>query len=280
MRAMAAARRGGPVALALALVFVLAGCVKLDVDLTVSPDDTASGTMIVAVAKDVVDLAGQDADALYDAIASGFAGAAVKTEKYDDGTFTGAKVTLTDVPIADLPNPGGAANAGGTFTLTHDGDLYHFTAVLDLGAGPATGISIPEAVTAAAELRVQITFPGEVTETNGTKDGDTARWTPALRESTQMTATARATGSSGSGGDDGTNGLLIFAAVIGGLAAVGAVSALLLARRRVLGRTIPLTPLPSDTEAPPPLSSLRPPGPRPPARPLPAPLPPPKRPDP
>jgi hypothetical protein len=307
MRAMAAAQRVGPVLLALALVFVLAGCVKLDVYLTVSGDDTASGTMIVAVAKNVLDLAGQDPDSLYDTIAGRFvaanqpAGASVKTEKYDDGTFTGAKLSLTDVPLADLPNPGATTpNGGGTFTLTHDGDLYHFTAVLDLGAGTTSGVSIPEGVTADADLRVEITFPGEVTETNGTKDGDTARWTPTLGESTQLTATAQATGSSGSGGGGGgTNGLLIVVAVIGGIAVLGAATALLLTRRRELARSTPLVPLPSDTDYPPPLSSLNtrsrrsrlptpPAAPAPaalptplppPARPLPTPLPPPRPPE-
>jgi hypothetical protein len=269
MRAMAAARRTGRVVAALALVLVLAGCVKLDVDLRVAGDDTVDGTLVIAVDDKALQAAGQDADTLYATLAASLPSeAGVTQQKYDEDGFAGIQLTLNNVPIASLPDLGPA----GRFQLTRDGDEYQFDAVLDLGTDATTGISIPEGLTTAPDLRVQVTFPGEVTATNGEKDGATARWTPTLGQPNELTATALATGGAASGGDS-SSGWLVLVAVIGGLAVLTAALALFLTRRREQSRPVPLTPLPSDTEPPPPLSSLNRPD-----RPLPRPLPPPEQP--
>jgi hypothetical protein len=267
MRAMAAARIVG----ALAVAMGLTGCVKLDVDLTVTPDDTTNGTLILAVDARVLEAAGQTPEGLYDTLAANVPNdAAIKTEQYDKDGFAGIELTLEDVPVASVPDLGPI----GSFHFTRDGDQYQFDAVLNLGADATSNISVPEGLTSDADLQVAITFPGEVTATNGQRDGRTARWTPALGQSNQLTATALATGGATGNGDDDASGGLVVVAVIGGLAVIGVAAALFLTRRRELSRTIPLTPLPSDTEPPPPLSALN--RPEPPERPLPRPLPPPE----
>jgi LppM domain len=267
MRARAAARVIG----ALAVAMGLTGCVKLDVDLTVTSDDTTNGTLILAVETRVLEAAGQTPEGLYDTLAANVPNdAGIKPEPYDEDGFAGIELTLQDVPLAAVPHLGPI----GSFRFTRDGDQYQFDAVLNLGSDVTSSISVPEGLTSDADLRVAITFPGEVTATNGQKDGRTARWTPALGQSNELTATALATGGATGDGDDSTNGWLVLVAVIGGLAVVGVAAALFLTRRRELARTVPLTPLPSDTEPPPPLSSLN--RPEPPERPLPRPLPPPK----
>jgi hypothetical protein len=263
MRAMAAAGRTGRVVAALALVLVLAGCGRLDVDLRVANDDTVDGTVVIAVDEKALQAAGQDPDTLYATLTATFPNAdGVTTQKYDGAGFAGIQLTLSDVPIVNLP----ALGPAGQFRLTRDGDEYQFDAVLDLGTAATTGISIPEGLTAAPDLRVQVTFPGEVTATNGQKDGATARWTPTLGQRNELTATALATG-----GSTSSSGWLVLVAVVGGLAVLTAGLALFLTRRREQSRPVPLTPLPSDTEPPPPLSALN----RP-AQPLPRPLPPPE----
>jgi LppM domain len=267
MRAMAAARRTGRVVAALLLAIALAGCVKLDVDLTVASDDTVDGTVVIAADKKALQAAGQDPDTLYATLAASLpSGAGITKQKYDDDGFAGVQLTMTDVPMAGLPDLGPA----GRLQLSRSGDEYQFDAVLNLGTDATTGISIPEGLTTKPELRVSVTFPGEVTATNGEKDGTTARWTPTLGQQNELTATALATGGAAAGGDSSSGGLILVA-VIGGLAVTGAAAALFLTRRRELSRPVPLTPLPSDTEPPPPLSSLtrR-------DRPLPRPLPPPE----
>jgi hypothetical protein len=267
MRAMAAARIIG----ALALAMGLTGCVKLDVDLTVTSDDTTNGTLILAVETRLLEAAGQTPDSLYDTLAANVGNdASIKPEKYDKDGFSGIELTLEDVPLATVPDLGPI----GSLQFTRDGDQYQFDAVLNLGADVTSSISVPEGLTSDADLQVAVTFPGEVTATNGQKDGRTVRWTPVLGRSNELTATALATGGATGTGDDGTSGWLVLVAVIGGLAVVSVAAALFLTRRRELARTVPLTPLPSDTEPPPPLSALN--RPQPPERPLPHPLPPPR----
>jgi hypothetical protein len=245
--------------------------VKLDVDLTVTSDDTTNGTLILAVETRLLEVAGQTPDGLYDTLAANVPNdARIKPAQYDKDGFAGIELTLENVPFASVPDLGPI----GSFQFTRDGDQYQFDAVLNLGADATSSISVPEGLTSDADLQVAITFPGEVTATNGQKDGRTARWTPALSQSNKLTATALATGGATGTSDDSTNGWLVLVAVIGGLAVVGVAAALFLTRRRELARTVPLTALPSDTEPPPPLSSLN--RPQSPERPLPRPLPPPK----
>jgi hypothetical protein len=252
----------------MALVLVLAGCVRLGVDLRVASDDTVDGAVVIALDEKALQAAGQDPDTLYATLAANLPSeTGVTPEKYDQDGFAGIQLTLNDVPIARLPDLGPA----GQFQLTRDGEEYQFHAVLNLGTDATTGISIPEGLTTEPDLRVQVTFPGEVTATNGQKDGATARWTPALGQRNELTATALATGDATSSGNSSSSGWLVLVAVVGGLAVLTAALALFLTRRRELSRPVPLTPLPSDTEPPPPLSSLN-------RRhqPLPRPLPPPE----
>jgi hypothetical protein len=290
MGALTAARRAGPLILVMACAFVLAGCVKLDVDLTIATDDTAGGTLIVAVDKAVLELTNQDADALYQQLAASFGtsglptGAEATPEKYQSGNFVGAKVTVKKLPIADLATLGaGVAPTGtNTFSITHEGDVYQFHATLDFTiTGGTSGISVPDQLANSAELRVQITFPGDVTATNGTKDGRTATWRPTFGQSTELTATASATPTSDATGnsDDVSYTWLIVLAIVGTLALVGAATALLLARRRELAHAAALEPTSPGPGPPPPLSSLTrptaPPSPAPPLPPPRSPLPPP-----
>src|SRR5215207_1545743 len=127
--------------LAAATLVVLTGCVKLDVDLTVSDNDRVSGTYIGGIQKSLLQLTGQDADAFYDQIVSDFdsadapEGATVTTEKYDEGDFVGARIKVENVPIDQINDVGGGTSGSTTgandFSLTHEGDLYQFRATLD-----------------------------------------------------------------------------------------------------------------------------------------------------
>ena len=56
---------------------------------------------------------------------------------------------------------------------------------------------MPDTLTANAEIRIKMTFPGEVTETNGTKDGSSVTWEPKLGQTADLTATAKDSGGGG-----------------------------------------------------------------------------------
>jgi hypothetical protein len=53
----------GLLSVAVATVLVTTGCVKLEMDLTVSTDDKVSGTMVFALASSIADLAEEGAEA-------------------------------------------------------------------------------------------------------------------------------------------------------------------------------------------------------------------------
>ncbi len=260
------ARRARPLLLAAATVLLLTGCVKLDVDLTVSDNDTVSGTYIIALDRSVLQLTGQDADQLYDQIAADFdpsglpEGASAEIAKYDQDNFVGATLTVKNVPIADINDLGGTADptSTNTFSLSHDGDEYHFRAVIDTSSSAVgeSPISVPAQVTDSAEIRVKMTFPGEVTETNGSKDGTSVTWQPKLGETAELTATAKDSGGGSSGGG-GSNALLVIAAVIAALVLIGVIVVVVLTHRQ---RPASVPPPPEPPSGPPPgLGSLAPP---------------------
>src|SRR5437762_9401892 len=134
--------------LAVATLLLLTGCVKLDIDLMVSGNDTVSGSYIIGIHKSLLQFTGQDADAFFRSITSEFdpsdlpEGAKVTTEKYDDGNFVGAKLVMDNVPIAGLDNVGGNTSTSGSneFSLTHDGDVYQFRATIDTSTGDTSSV--------------------------------------------------------------------------------------------------------------------------------------------
>ncbi len=236
--------------LAAATLVLLTGCIKLDMDLKVTQDGMVSGSYIVALDRSVLQLTGQDADQFYEQTASGIdrsnlpPGATVDVAKYDEGNFVGAKVTFSGLPVDDLNDATPSGSDSSTFSLTHDGDLYHFKATLDTTqGGDQSPISVPEQLTNSAEIRIKITFPGEVTETNGSKDGTSVTWEPKLGEAADLTATAKDSGGASGGGSSNT--WLVVLAIVAGLAVVAVVLVLLLARGRR-----DKTPPPSDPLVP------------------------------
>src|SRR5215211_1011385 len=266
-------RRLRVVLLAVATLLLLTGCVKLDIDLAVSGDDTVSGTYIIGIQKSLLQFTGQDADAFYQQITSDFdpsdlpEGAEVTPEKYDDGEFVGVKLVMDNVPISGLDDVSGNTSTSGSneFSLTHEGDLYQFRATLDTATGDMSSVSVPRQVLDSAEIRIKLKYPGEVTETNGNKDGDTVTWEPKLGEGTTLTATAEDSGGA-DGGGGGSNTWLVIVAIIAGLAVVAAILILLLTRSR--REEAPAPPNPPAPPGPPPgLGSLAPPVAAPPAPP-------------
>jgi hypothetical protein len=235
MRLLLAGRLGVAL-LAAATLVLLTGCIKLDMDLKVSQDGMVSGNYVVALDRSVLQLTGQDPDQFYEQTAAGIdrsdlpPGASLDVEKYDQGDFVGAKVTFSGLPVDDLSDATPSDSDSSTFSLTHDGDLYHFKATLDTSQGDQSPISVPEQLTTNAEIRIKITFPGEVTETNGSKDGTSVSWEPKLGEASELTATAKDSGGSTGGG--GSNTWLVVLAIVAGLAVVVVVLVLLLTRGR------------------------------------------------
>jgi hypothetical protein len=208
------------------LALLMSACIKLDMNLEVSSNDTVSGTVIFAVQKSLLDLTGQSFDDLLGSSAplpEDVEG--VTVSDYEDDQYRGQKFTFDAVTLADFSgeNPGELA-------ITHDGDVFHVSGTLDLtsvGATGATGLSglDPTEILQSADLRIRLTFPGEVTDSNGQVDGNTVTWVPVFGESTELRATAQASG----GGSSSMTLLLIIGAAVVVLAVAAGV---IVAQRR------------------------------------------------
>lgn len=207
-----------------ALAVLLSACLKLDMDLDVASDDTVSGTVIFGVQQELAEFAGGQIDDLFtDApLPSDIPG--VSVEEYEDDEFVGQRFTFDAVPL-DRFNSGEDPDQ---LRIERDGDVFRVSGLLDLTAGDeATGPTgfDPSAFLQGAELQISITFPGEVTSSNGEIDGATVTWAPEIGDRLELEATASATG--GGGG-------AITALLIAGAAAVvlAVMVGVLMARRR------------------------------------------------
>ena len=208
-RACTAGRIGAFVA----LVFLMTGCIKLNMNLGINSDNTVSGTVEFGVEKELVDLTGQNVEDLLGSDAPFPSNApGVTVEPFDDGEFVGRQVILEDVPIEEF-NSGGIAGASGatgasgptsgagagdSLQIARQGDTFVVTGVLDLSRA-LSGVTGPLAGTSgaqffeSADIKIAITFPGEVLQAPGGEiDGNTVTYMPEFDERLEINATGSA----------------------------------------------------------------------------------------
>lgn len=176
---------------ATALVILLSSCIKLNMDLTVSTDNTVSGSAIVAIDKQLLELTGQPVDQIFGGNTIAPEGTqGVTTSDYEDDTFIGQEITFENAPIAAL----GESEDADALKIVRDGDIFTVTGALDMTndtGGDATNEAVQNAL-ASADIRISLTFPGPVTSSNGEIDGNTVSWSPTVGERTELQAEASA----------------------------------------------------------------------------------------
>lgn len=190
-----------------ALVFLMTGCIKLNMNLGINSDNTVSGTVEFGVQKELLDLTGQNVEDLL-GTDSPFASDApgVTVEPFDDGEFAGQQFIFEDLPIEEF-NSGGVAGASGATGVTgagdslqiaRQGDTFVVTGLLDLSSG-LSGVTGPFGGTGgaqfleSADIKIAITFPGEVLEAPGGQiDGNTVTYLPKFGERLEINATGSA----------------------------------------------------------------------------------------
>lgn len=184
-------RRSLFITVAALVVLALSGCVRFQADLTVTPDDTVNGTIVVAVVVGDDDAsranAEESAERIEAELLSGVRGApGVERTVYDEDGYLGSRFTFRDTPIAALEGGG----ADGSLTLEREGDQFVFRGVLDFT--PDDGQVEPGADEDTSNITIAISFPGEVTETNGEISGTTVRWESSFEATLDMHARANA----------------------------------------------------------------------------------------
>jgi hypothetical protein len=209
-----------------ALAFLLTGCLKMDINLTLSSNDTVSGSMIFAFDKQLLELTGQNPQDVIGSAAplpSDVQG--VSSKPYDDGKYAGQEFTFDSVPLSQFNTDDPSA-----LKIVREGDVFKVSGTLDLSTGTDTTTTTDPTVQQAlqsAEVKISITFPGEVTDTNGQVSGTTVTWSPKIGDTLDLQATGSAIGSGGS-----SSSTIIWVVVGVLLVLAGAVGVLLLIRKR------------------------------------------------
>lgn len=212
-------RRLGRLLGSAALALVLAGCFKVNMDVEVSPTDTVSGNAVIAVDEGLLQLSGQNVDQLFGQMDLTDLPAGTTAAPYDDDGFVGREITFQDVPLDDFTadNALSGSGAGEDLDIQRVGDEFRVTGAFDMSGEEFTGTQIPEQFLDTFELRISITFPGEVKSATGEIDGNTVTWEPKIGENTRIEATASAIPSTSSP-------LLVIVLIAAGALVLGAIA--------------------------------------------------------
>lgn len=175
--------------IAAAAIVLLSGCVRFQAHLTVSPNNTLNGDIVVASVVGDGDNAKEDANnrakAIEQKLLPNVSGAdGVTRHPYDEDGYVGSRFTLRDTPL-DAIN---SAGPDGSLQLTRVGDQFDFTGKVDF---TPDSDEVPKNAD-TSNIEVAITFPGQVTEHNGSLDGTRVSWNTSYEGSLDMHAVASA----------------------------------------------------------------------------------------
>jgi hypothetical protein len=213
-----------------ALALLLAGCFKVNMDVEVSPENTVSGSAIIAVDESLLELSGQSADQLFQEMDLSDLPPGATLDRYEEDGFIGQEITFEEMPLATftqnnaLSGSGASPGAGEELNIARRGDEFHVTGAFDMTGQEFTGTQIPEQFLESFEFRISITFPGEVKSATGEIDGNTVTWEPRIGENTPVEAVASAIPSESSP-------LLMILLVAAGALLLGAIAYLLTHRK-------------------------------------------------
>jgi hypothetical protein len=168
------------VLLMLLVVPMAVGCVRIRTSITVSPDDLVSG-QIVAAAKP------RNPDDQGPQLLNNLPFAPkVAVSKYQRDDYVGSQAVFSDLTFAELPQLASMNRdaAGVDLALRRAGDLVILEGRVDL-----TSLADP-----AADVSLSVSFPGEVTSTNGDQiAAEVVEWKLRPGVVTRMNAQARYT---------------------------------------------------------------------------------------
>ena len=174
---------------AVLVVLALSGCGRVTTDIAVHEDGTYDLSMILAGDETELATAGYTPEAfstlLTDELASQPGIEDFVVSDYRQDGYAGVQVTGEDVPGDDV-------GVFGRSVVTTDADGVRFA--LQYPISIITG-SLPPEQTEAVEIRTRVSFPGPVTDHNGTLVDDvTVEWTGAGSTDLDYTASSAVTG--------------------------------------------------------------------------------------
>ncbi|MFD4208094.1 LppM family (lipo)protein [Micromonospora tulbaghiae] len=252
-------------AVCLALVAILSGCMQLNLGLTVNDDDTVSGQLLLTAPKSVLKQRNPDPAVAFAELRPNIPSLPPGAEtRYEDATSYGIQITYRKTPLAQFTSE--------SVNLVRDEDLIRFSLPLDPNKyGGKVGQQDPrqqQAFMTLMAFEISVTFPGRVLDTNGTVTGRSVSWKVianqpkpaelrAVAQAPPPPATSPAAVVTGNGSFPW---LPVVAGVVVLLLVAGVVLVLLLRRRRSRGvpdaaaaptATAAAGPAPAGTGAPP-----------------------------
>ncbi len=159
-------------AIAVVSMLALTGCIKVEMNVTLAEDDTASGDLIFAMSQELLAIAGEEG--LDELMAEDETFPNGTTERYEsedengDGEpdYVGSRLTFSSMPLDEFDA------AGEGLRIFRDGDDYVVSGAADDLSDQTGGEELPANATAT----MSVTFPGSVSEHNGELDGNTVTW--------------------------------------------------------------------------------------------------------
>jgi hypothetical protein len=151
------------------------GCVRAHAALTISSTDLVSGEVVIATQPSAQNGAPQLA------VPSGMA-SRVTVRPYSADGYVGSDVTFQDLSFQELTAFAAGISSQSSYyhiTLQRSGDTVNLNGSVDLSQFPVSGM----------DVRLSITFPGPVTRSTGTVDGQTVSWTMKAAQDNQFSAT-------------------------------------------------------------------------------------------
>jgi hypothetical protein len=205
---------------ALLALFALSGCIKVDMELRLQPEDTVDGTIIMAFDKQMMEMFDMTAEDLLADSGTDTSdlpeGASVST--YDDGTYAGQQIDFVGTPIADFSETGDTG-----LNIVREDDNYVVSGSFD-----GTGIDPSMTEGTDFEMKITVIFPGPVVSANGEISGNSVTWVPEPGVDMPIEAVGSAIASGGGGGSSTLIFIIVGIAVVAG----GAIAFVLIKRKK------------------------------------------------
>ena len=199
------------VLLAVLALVTLTGCTRVQVAMAVQPDDTVNGEIVIATPDG--DPGGTGPEVTVPPELDG----RVDVSSYDEDGFIGSRASFSDLTFAEVSQLnalGGSAAGRANLELRRVGERIAVQGRADLTTMPVD----------RSDIRLAISFPGEVVETDGESEGGTVTWNFAPGEVTPLSASVVST-------DPDAPSVVGWSLLLTALVAVAAGAAVLLARR-------------------------------------------------
>jgi hypothetical protein len=186
-------------ALTTAIFVVLAttGCIKVDMGVTISDQDTVSGSTVFAFNSKMVEIAKQNGagDDMFDTATLFAEQDGVTTESYTDGDYVGTKYTFKDIPLDKFFSQSDSSS----LHIERKGDQLIVSGLMDTSGGSSDVDAVrsnpqTKALFDGSGIKVSITLPGQIVSTNGKQDGNTITWTGEVGKIINFKAVADTSG--------------------------------------------------------------------------------------